>query len=161
MISIDDIKNKKFNLCVIGMGRIGLPLAISFAKKGVNVLGVEKNKEILDKINRGELPFFEKDMGVAFNQALKKKTITFDSNDDGTIQKCEIIIIAVGTPLRENLLPDMSIINNVIEEVCGKAKDNSIIILRSTLAPGTTEKQILPKIFLDIWNRAQVSLKKL
>ena len=157
MISINDIKNKKFNLCVIGMGRIGLPLAISFAKKGVNVLGRETNKEILDKINRGELPFFEKDMGVAFNQALKKKTITFDSDNDRTIQKCEIIIIAVETPLRENLLPDMSIINNVIEEVCGKAKDNSIIILRSTLAPGTTEKQILPKI-LEINNTLNVAV---
>ena len=80
-----------------------------------------------------------------------------DSNDDGTIQKCEIIIIAVGTPLRENLLPDMSIINNVIEEVCGKAKENSIIILRSTLAPGTTEKQILPKI-LEINNTLNVAV---
>tara|TARA_B100000029_G_scaffold334491_1_gene326586 strand:+ start:830 stop:2095 length:1266 start_codon:yes stop_codon:yes gene_type:complete len=157
MITVDDIKNKNFSLCVIGMGRIGLPLAISFAKNDVNVLGNEKNKDTLEKLNNHELPFFEKDMKSAFSYALENNNITFDDDNEKTIQTCDIIIIAVGTPLKENLLPDMSLITNVIEQVCGKAKNDSIIILRSTLAPGTTEKQILPKI-LEMNNTLNVAV---
>jgi UDP-N-acetyl-D-mannosaminuronic acid dehydrogenase len=146
LINISDIKDKKFNLCVVGMGRIGLPLAISFAIKGVRVFGVEKREETLQTLRNGKTPFYESGMQEALDKSLESGNLSFVSDDEFSFENCHIIIIAVGTPLKENLLPDMSLIVNVISKISKQAADNSIIILRSTLVPGTTENQILPYI---------------
>ena len=56
MIDIADVRNKNFKLAIVGMGRIGLPLAVTFARKGIKVIGVEKQGKILEKLNKGEIP---------------------------------------------------------------------------------------------------------
>jgi UDP-N-acetyl-D-mannosaminuronic acid dehydrogenase len=146
MINISNIKNKNFNLCIVGMGRIGLPLAISFAIKGVRVFGVEKRDETLQILRNGKTPFYESGMQEALYKSLESGNLSFVSDNEFSFENCHIIIIAVGTPLKENLLPDMSLIVDVISKISKQAADDSIIVLRSTLVPGTTENQILPYI---------------
>jgi UDP-N-acetyl-D-mannosaminuronic acid dehydrogenase len=146
MISLSDVKNKNFNLGIVGMGRVGLPLAVSFALKGVKVFGVEKREETLRILRNNKTPFYETGMQEALDKSLKSGDISFVSDDEFTSENCHIIIIAVGTPLKENFLPDMSLIVGVVSKISRKALDNSIIVLRSTLFPGTTENQILPQI---------------
>src|SRR5215212_7931557 len=143
MINIPDIANKKFNLCVVGMGRIGIPLAISFALNGVRVFGVEKREETLQTLRHGKAPFYESGMQEALDKSLESGNLSFISDNEFSFENCHIIIIAVGTPLKENLLPDMSLIVDVISKISKQAADDSIIVLRSTLVPGTTENQIL------------------
>ena len=58
MLDISDIKHKNFKLCIVGMGRIGLPLSVSFAAKGVRVFGVEKREETLQILKKGKTPFY-------------------------------------------------------------------------------------------------------
>jgi UDP-N-acetyl-D-mannosaminuronic acid dehydrogenase len=146
MINSSNIKNKEFNLCVVGMGRIGLPLAVSFAVKGVRVWGVEKREEILQALKNGKLPFFETGMQEALDKSLKSGKISFVSDNGFAVEDCHIIIVAVGTPLKDNLLPDMSLIGDVVSKISKKAADDSIIILRSTLVPGITESRIIPYV---------------
>jgi len=154
MLSISDVKNKNFNLCVVGMGRIGLPLAVSFALQGVKVLGTEKNKEKLQQLNDGIVPFNEPHMEEALKKCLQNNKLVFSDDNNSVFDKCEIIIIAAGTPLKENFQPDMSLIDNVISETCSRAKNNTIIVIRSTIIPGMTKKLIIPKI-----NKLNPSLK--
>jgi UDP-N-acetyl-D-mannosaminuronic acid dehydrogenase len=146
MINISNIKNKNFNLCIVGMGRIGLPLAVSFAVNGVKVFGVEKRDETLQILKNSKTPFYETGMQEALDKSLESGNLSFVSDNEFGFENCHIIIIAVGTPLKENLLPDMSLIVDVISKISKHAADDSIVILRSTLVPGTTENQITPCI---------------
>jgi UDP-N-acetyl-D-mannosaminuronic acid dehydrogenase len=126
------------------MGRVGLPLALSFSSKGVKVFGVEKNKSTLKLLKEKRPPFYE----AGLQEALEKSqgSIFFESYDSFSFEQCHIIIIAVGTPLNENFMPNMSSIEDVIKSICRTARNDSIVILRSTLVPGTTEKIIQPLI---------------
>jgi UDP-N-acetyl-D-mannosaminuronic acid dehydrogenase len=146
MINIADIKSKNFNLCIVGMGRIGLPLAVSFAAKGVKVIGVEKRQEILQILRSGKTYFYEPGMQETLDKGIEAGTISFTSDNEFTFENCQIIIVAVGTPLKENLLPDMSLIADVLSKVSKQADNDSVIILRSTLVPGITENRLLPQI---------------
>jgi UDP-N-acetyl-D-mannosaminuronic acid dehydrogenase len=144
LINIRDIRNKHFALCVVGMGRIGLPLALSFSSKGVKVFGVEKNESTLQLLKEKKLPFYE----AGLQEALEKSDgyIFFESYESFSFEQCHIIIIAIGTPLNENFTPNMSSIQDVVKSICKTSMDDSIVILRSTLVPGTSEKIILPLI---------------
>lgn len=146
MISISDIRNNNFTLGVVGMGRIGLPLAISFARKGVRVIGVERQEGILEKLNNRNTPFHEPEMESALIESVESGKLTFALDTKFSFGKCAIIIVAIGTPLKENLLPEMSSVVDVVSKISRSASDNSIIILRSTLVPGITESQILPRV---------------
>jgi UDP-N-acetyl-D-mannosaminuronic acid dehydrogenase len=126
------------------MGRVGLPLALSFSSKGVKVFGVEKNESTLHLLKEKKLPFYE----VGLQEALEKSlgSIFFDSYDSFSFEECPIVIIAVGTPLNQNFMPDISSIEDVVKSICRTSREGSIVILRSTLVPGTTEKIILPLV---------------
>jgi UDP-N-acetyl-D-mannosaminuronic acid dehydrogenase len=126
------------------MGRIGLPLALSFSSKGVKVFGVEKNESTLELLKEKKLPFYEAGLQEALEKSLG--SIFFDSYDSFSFEQCPIIIIAVGTTLTKNFTPDISSIEDVVKSICQTSRDDSIVIVRSTLVPGTTEKIILPLI---------------
>ena len=143
MINLSDIRNKNFRLCIIGLGRIGLPLALSFALQGVRVFGIEKRQEVLDLLNDRKIPYQEEGLQDALERSLDSGRLSFAMEKEFSFQQCSIIIVAVGTPLKENLLPDMSLVYNVMSTVSKKAAEESIVILRSTLAPGTTQKSNL------------------
>ena len=147
MLNSSDIRNKNFRLVVTGMGRVGLPLAVSFALKGVKVVGVEKRPETLNLLtNTKNVPFMEKNLEKALEAAIKSKNLSFAQYNQFSFKKSPIIILTVGTPLKENLSPDMSQVNEAIERICKDADEDSIIILRSTLVPGTTEKSVMSRI---------------
>jgi UDP-N-acetyl-D-mannosaminuronic acid dehydrogenase len=146
MINIADVRNKNFKLAIVGMGRIGLPLAVTFARKGIKVIGVEKQVKILEKLNKGEIPFFEAEMELALKEGIESGRLTFTLDSGFKFDNCGIIVVAIGTPLKENLLPEMSLVVDVVSKIARSAADGSIIILRSTLVPGITEDQILPRV---------------
>jgi UDP-N-acetyl-D-mannosaminuronic acid dehydrogenase len=146
MLAISDIRKRNFNLCVVGLGRIGLPLALSFALQGVKVFGIDKRKEVLDTLNARNTPFQERGLRDALYKCLDSRMLVFAMEKEFEFKQCPVIIIAVGTPLKENLMPDMSLVYNVMSTVSKRAAEESIVILRSTLAPGTTQRLIFPHI---------------
>lgn len=133
------MKNVNFEkgVSVIGIGRIGLPLAVYLADKGFTVYGIDVNKDILRTCKRGELPFYEKGMQKVLEKNVNKRFYPLSSYE--SIQKTRVIILTIGTPVDEHLNPIFSQLETALEKLFPYLKAGHLIILRSTVSPGTTE----------------------
>lgn len=136
------ISKKKATVAIIGLGYVGLPLAILIAKKGFNILGIDKDKKRIYLLKKGN-SYFDR----ISNEDVKKlkKKATYSSNYN-LINKADIIIICVPTPLSKGNKPDLSFIRSAVESIKKKIRGNQIIILESTSYPGTTFDEIINKI---------------
>lgn len=123
----------KYNVVVIGLGRVGLPLSLSMASKGIKAVGIDINKELIEGINNKIFPFRED----GYDQLIKEVDFVA-TNDYAIVSDCEHIIITVGTPLMNHIETDLSYILDVLNKILPYLKKNHHIILRSTIAPGTT-----------------------
>ncbi|MEC8969319.1 MAG: nucleotide sugar dehydrogenase, partial [Bacteroidota bacterium] len=124
---------KNYDCAVIGIGRVGLPLSISMASKGINVIGIDINEQVIDSVNNKIFPF--KEEGYA---KLIKEVNFFASSDYSLIQKSKHIIITVGTPLMGHIETDLSYIISVLNSILPFLKKGHHLILRSTIAPNTS-----------------------
>lgn len=127
---------------IIGLGYIGLPTSLMFAKSGAKVIGTDLNESLVSSLNEGQLTFEEKGLKELFNEALNNG-IKFSTE----YQKTDIYIIAVPTPFvseSKKLEPKyvISAVNNVLD-VCEKG---TIIIIESTISPGSIDKFVRPEI---------------
>jgi UDP-N-acetyl-D-glucosamine dehydrogenase len=136
------IDNNQEAIGIIGLGYVGLPLAVSFAEAGVQVIGFDKNRQKVDKINSGEN--YIKDIRDA---ALKKvvENVTFKATDDfSLIKECDALLICVPTPLDQFKKPDMRFIESACMDIGKYMKTGTFISLESTTYPTTTEEFMLP-----------------
>ncbi len=136
------IKNKDAKIGVVGIGRVGLPMAISFAKVGFKVIGYDVNSEYVKMINNGEIPFKEDGMNELLPNLIKnKKMLASDNFND--LENTNIIIITVGTPLTDQHQADMTgyikALNDIKKYVKGK-----LIISRTTGAPNSFRNYLKP-----------------
>ena len=129
---------RKNKITVIGgAGHIGLPLSIVFANKGFDVAVLDKNKSAMEIAKKGIMPFREKDGVKNLKKALKKK-IKFYSEPSSFISD-STVVITVGTPVDNFLNPDMRQIKECIDSLIPYLKKGQLIILRSTVYPGTSD----------------------
>ncbi len=136
------IDNKKCTVGVIGLGYVGLPLSILFAKNNFKIIGFDIDKNKVNKIKKNESyldRISNKDI------ALINKNGKFFSNFN-KIKNCDIIIICVPTPLKSNQSPDLSYIRRTITSIKKFLRKGQILILESTSYPGTTKEEIYLKI---------------
>ena len=132
-------------IAVIGLGFVGLSLTSVLASKGNNVVGIDIDVEQCKKIRNGVSPFFEPYLEKTLRIGLKKKLTI--SNDFSLIKDCNMIFVAVGTPQKSNGAIDLSMIRKAVEtigRVLAKSKKNPIILIKSTVIPGTMQNVILP-----------------
>lgn len=125
------------NIAVIGIGRVGLPFALVLAEEGFNVYGIGRDKEKIEKIKGGKMPFVEKD-----GERLLKKHVNknfYPTVDYSKVSECEYIILTLGTPIDENMNPVYDQINSVLEKIKPYLQKEQTLILRSTVAPTTTD----------------------
>ncbi len=131
---------KKVN--VIGLGYIGLPTALMFATHGVEVVGTDYNKELIETLNKGKTTFEEEGLDQSFQNALKTgiKFTTEYMHDD-------IYIVSVPTPYeKENKKIDPKYVISAVESVLDVCNKGAILIIESTISPGTIDKFIRPII---------------
>ena len=129
---------KKNKITVVGgAGHIGLPLSIVFANKGFDVSILDKNNKAIEIAKSGLMPFKEKDGNKNLRKALKKN-LKFYNKPDKFISNSNVVI-TVGTPVDDFLNPDMGQIKDCIDSLLPYLKKNQLIILRSTVYPGTSE----------------------
>ena len=127
---------------VIGLGYIGLPTALVLADKGFKIVGTDLNKELINKLNNYELTFDEVGLKELYDKALKKG-ITFDDKYHST----DTYLIAVPTPYNKfNKKIDASYVISATKSTLDVCKDNSIIIIESTVSPGTIDSFIRPLV---------------
>ena len=129
---------KKLRIGIIGLGYVGLPLAVAFAKH-FNVVGYDSDKERIAQLNAGN----DKTKEVNRKELLKRTKLVFSSKKSD-LNDTDIYIIAVPTPVNKSNKPDLSLLINACKLVSKSLKQNNIIILESTVYPGTTEETCVP-----------------
>lgn len=141
---LQKIQNKTAKIAVIGLGYVGLPLAVQKAKAGFTVIGIERKRERVDMVNKGKtyIPdVVNDDLEKVVKNGKLKATQSFNP-----ISEVNVICICVPTPLTKNKEPDTQYIENVTKRMLPYLHKDQLIILESTTYPGTTEEIILPKI---------------
>jgi UDP-N-acetyl-D-glucosamine dehydrogenase len=136
------ILSKKATIAVLGLGYVGLPLAVSFAKAGFFVFGLDKNKARAQRIKQGKN--YNEDVSLKDIAGLIKKKAFDVSSDLSKISHADIIIICVPTPLKKKYTPDVSYLLGAVKDIAKYFKSDSLIILESTTYPGTTEELVKP-----------------
>jgi len=140
----DKINNHQEVIGIIGLGYVGLPLAVAFAEAGLHVFGFDKSQEKVDKINRGEN--YIKDIRDAVLKEVVNKVFFKATTDFSEISQCDVLLICVPTPLDCFKKPDMSYIESACISIGQYMKREVFICLESTTYPTTTEAFMLPII---------------
>lgn len=134
----DNIVKNKESISLIGLGYVGMPIAVEFAKRGINVVGFDLNKEKIAKYKNGIDP--TKEVG---NEEIKKSTVLFTS-DDKELRKAKFHIVAVPTPVNKDHTPDLSPVRSASEILGKNLTKGSIVVYESTVYPGVTEDICVP-----------------
>ena len=124
------------NICVVGLGYIGLPCASLLATKGFQVHGVDVKKETVEALNKGEVLIFEPSLDVLVKSAVNSGNLKADTKPI----EADTFILAVPTPFKNDHEPDISYIEKATEMIAPFVKAGDLIILESTSPVGTTEK---------------------
>ncbi len=138
------IVNKQARIVVIGLGYVGLPLALAFAQKGFKVLGIDTDEHRVDRIK--SLKSYITDVPSSLIARVMGKK-TFDvSTDFNLLSQVDVVIICVPTPLKRKYTPDISYIVSAVRSVAKHLHKEMLIVLESTTYPGTTEELIKPEL---------------
>ena len=143
---LDKVKEKKATICILGLGRVGLPLASVFASKGIDVIGIDINEERLASIRSGKCPFYDPALAENMDVSCNSGKLTVESDLDKIKDRIDVIIVTVGTPTTLGNSVDYSQVYTALEEVCKIDLRNKIVVMRSTLPPRTTTDIIIPFI---------------
>ena len=140
----DRLKQKTARIGVIGLGYVGLPLAVEFAREGFTVTGIDLDRGRVDGVNRGKsyIPDVPSGDLVALGKA-KRFSATTDVSD---LSAFDAIIICVPTPLRKTREPDISYIISASQNIAKSLRRGQLIVLESTTYPGTTDEVVGPAI---------------
>ena len=136
------IKDKSAKICIVGLGYVGLPLAVEFGKKGYFVYGFDTSQKRVDKLNNGVRYIVDVDPKEA--RSLIKNKKFKPSTDAKVIKDSDIVIICVPTPLRKVKFPDVSYVLKASRTIKKYLKTPQLIILESTSYPTTTRTVTLP-----------------
>jgi UDP-N-acetyl-D-glucosamine dehydrogenase len=138
------IHKRRANIAIIGMGYVGLPLAITFANAGFNVTGIDPIQEKVDMLNRGESYILD-----ISNAQVRKHTEAGRlraTTDYSILTEIDAVSICVPTPLRKTGDPDLSFIASASESLAPYLHLGMVIVLESSTYPGTTRELVLPKL---------------
>ena len=151
MNNLKDVK-KSLNLrtlrvCVVGIGRIGLPTALSFAKSGLQTIGVDINENLVSTINSGVFPLKdEPGYEEIFNDVIKNKMFSATTKIEDAIPNSDLILLSLPTPMDKNNVPDYSALTDSASKLSKFLSPNSLIIVESTVEPGFIEDEMVPII---------------
>jgi UDP-N-acetyl-D-glucosamine dehydrogenase len=136
------IKEKTAVIGVVGLGYVGLPLAVEKAKAGYMVIGFDIQKEKVESVNKGKNyigDIVDSDLSEMVNN--KRLSATADYS---RIKECDAMTICVPTPLDEHYQPDISYVENSAREIAKYLRKDTLVVLESTTYPGTTEEVVMP-----------------
>lgn len=134
-------------VAVLGLGYVGLPLAVVFAEAGFHVIGIDPIQEKVDMLNRGES--YVMDVPTETVARLVKAGKLESTTDFSVLQTVDAVSICVPTPLRKTGDPDLSFIVNATDDLAKYVHPGMVVVLESTTYPGTTRELILAKLTRD------------
>ena len=134
----EKLVNKEEKLALVGLGYVGMPIAVAFAKKGLDVIGFDLNKEKIDLYKSGVDP--TKEVG---DEVIKTTTLDFTA-DETRLKEAKFIIVAVPTPVNTDHTPDLTPVIGASEIVGRNLSKGAIVVYESTVYPGCTEDVCIP-----------------
>ena len=148
MNSLDDVlkslNSQTLRVCVIGIGRIGLPTALSFAKSGLETIGVDINQKLVDDVNSGKFPLKdEPGYDEIFDEVINNKKFSATTNIENAVPDSDLILLSLPTPMDENNIPDYSALRIVASKLSEILSPNSLVIVESTIEPGFIEDEMV------------------
>ena len=143
-MTLQKIKEKKAHIGIIGLGYVGLPLAIEFCKTGFQVTGLDIDQEKIDVLSQGKS--YIKHISCEKIKHLIKEGKFKGSTNHTLIRHLDCILICVPTPLNKNREPDMSYIISTAQKIAPHILKNQLIVLESTTFPGTTLEVLIPEL---------------
>jgi nucleotide sugar dehydrogenase len=127
---------------VVGLGYVGLPFAVEKAKVGFTVIGIDGNPRRVDAVNRGES--YIGDVASDELDAVVDGGLLVATGDFDAVEKMDVVVVAVPTPLTRNLTPDLQYVQRVTEEIARRLRPGQLVCLESTTYPGTTDEVMRP-----------------
>ena len=148
MKNIDEVRNslesKSLRVCVVGIGRIGLPTALSFAKSGLPTVGVDINENLVRTINSGVFPLKdEPGYEEIFNDVIKNKMFSVTTKIEDAVPNSDLVLLSLPTPMDENNVPDYSALRSAASQLSNVLSPNSLVIVESTIEPGFIEDEMV------------------
>ena len=144
---LESLNSKTLRVCVIGIGRIGLPTALSFAKSGLQTIGVDINEKLVENINSGKFPLKdEPGYDEIFDSVLKTKKFSATTKIEDAVPNSDLILLSLPTPMDKNNIPDYSALRTVSSKLSDILSPNSLVIVESTVEPGFIEDEMVSLI---------------
>jgi UDP-N-acetyl-D-mannosaminuronic acid dehydrogenase len=138
---------KQWNVAVIGLGFVGLPLSLSYAMKGANVVGIDVNQQLIDEINRGNshhLEYYQgKSLQDILREQMKEGRFRGTTSYQEAAKEVDHYIVTVGVDVR-NGDPQLAHLQSAVDSLAAVLKKGDTVLLRSTVVPGTTEEVVKP-----------------
>jgi len=141
------LKSQTLRVCVVGIGRIGLPTALLFAKSGLDTIGVDINESLVQNINSGIYPLKD-ELGIEeiFNDVIINKKFSATTKIEDAVPNSDLILLSLPTPMDENNIPDYSALRSVATKLSKILSPNSLVIVESTIEPGFIEDEMVSTI---------------
>jgi len=141
---IQSIQSSSISVCVIGIGRIGLPTALSFANSGMSTIGVDINSKLVDMINSKIFPLKdEPGYDIIFDKVINEKKFRATTNFSEGVNSSDVIVLSLPTPMDDQNIPDYSALLSVAKKLHNEIFDGKLIIIESTVEPGFVETDFL------------------
>jgi UDP-N-acetyl-D-glucosamine dehydrogenase len=144
---IEKLRARDARTAVIGLGYVGLPLAVELAQAGFHAVGIDVNTDKVGRVNAGDS--YIGDVSSSALKAMVDGGRLTATTDFSVLATCDTVNICVPTPLRKTRDPDISYIVSAVEQIARYVKPQTLIVLESTTYPGTTEEVILPMMARD------------
>jgi len=143
----ENIENKSLKIAVIGIGRIGLPTALCFAKAGFETIGVDINEKLVNMVNSGDYPLKdEPEFDKIFETVIENKKFRAETDISNVVPNCDIILLSLPTPMNNQNIPDYTALLTVGKSLNGLLSNGQIVIVESTVEPGFIENELLESI---------------
>lgn len=151
---IKKIANKEAKILVLGLGQVGLPTAFAFLERGYEVIGFDINETLVGKINAGSCPLPEKHFSEILSKHMRTKKFSATCNPD-SILEADVVLVCVATPLNNSRTnADLTILDGAIQTIGKRTNRMKLIVIESTIPPGTMKKYVIPKMELITGKKA-------
>ena len=141
---LEKIKNYQAQICVIGLGQVGLPTALTFSKQGYKVFGHDVDKTLISSLIQKKSPFKEEGLNELIDQTINNGKFEPHESLDYTVNQSDVIIVCVSTPLASNNRPNLTFLQNVSESLGTMNLHGKLVIIECSIPPGTFINSVLP-----------------